>query len=86
LTGGGSATNFVGYPSGQGWTIGGGSATNYTALPPGWSAGGGSATNFVAVPPGWVVGGGSFADIVIYAFLNVRAAAPHRVEAPAGEW
>ena len=35
--------------------------------------------------------GGSYsestlADIVIYAFLNVRAAAPHRVEAPAGEW
>jgi len=31
--GGGSATNFVGYPSAQGWTVGGGSATNFTALP-----------------------------------------------------
>ena len=125
--GGGSATNFVGYPSAQGWTIGGGSATNFTALPPGWSAGGGSSTNFIAVPPGWVVGGGSatnfvtypgpsvttiqvkfddpgwlgllkaaqdsgsyseqtLADIVMYAFLNLRARAPHRMEAPAGEW
>jgi len=47
--------------------------------------------------PGWLgllkalQDGGSYsestlADIVIYAFLNVRAAAPHRVEAPAGEW
>jgi len=28
----------------------------------------------------------TLADIVMYAFLNVRATAPHRVEAPAGEW
>jgi hypothetical protein len=52
---GGSATNFVAFPSG--WTVGGGSATNFVALPPGWTVGGQPQTNFVAVPPGWVVGG-----------------------------
>jgi len=57
--GGGSATNFVAYPSG--WSVGGGSATNFIAVPPGWSVGGGSATNFVGYPSGqgWTVGGGS---------------------------
>ena len=53
--GGGSATNFVAYPSG--WTVGGGSATNFVALPPGWTVGGQPQTNFVGVPPGWTVGG-----------------------------
>src|SRR3954469_10900989 len=33
--GGGSATNFVAYPSG--WSAGGGSATNFIAVPPGWT-------------------------------------------------
>src|SRR6266850_1734440 len=55
--GGGSATNYVAYPSG--WSVGGGSATNFIAVPPGWTVGGGSATNFVAYAPGWSVGGGS---------------------------
>jgi hypothetical protein len=60
--GGGSATNFVAFPSG--WTVGGGSATNFVALPPGWTTGGGSATNFVALPPGWTTGGGSATNFV----------------------
>src|SRR6202521_3805053 len=60
--GGGSATNFVAYPSG--WSVGGGSATNFVAVPPGWSVGGGSATNFVAYAPGWSVGGGSATNFV----------------------
>src|SRR6266404_1829823 len=79
--GGGSATNYVAYPSGwsvgggsatnfialpPGWTAGGGSATNYTALPPGWSTGGGSATNYIALPPGWATGGGSATNFVGY--------------------
>src|SRR6266404_5541968 len=79
--GGGSATNYVAYPSGwsvgggsatnfiavpPGWTVGGGSATNYVAYAPGWSVGGGSATNFVAVPSGWVVGGGSSTNFITY--------------------
>ena len=28
----------------------------------------------------------TLADIVMYAFLNLRAEAPHRTEAPAGQW
>jgi hypothetical protein len=28
----------------------------------------------------------ALADIIMYAFLNLRAAPPHRIEAPAGEW
>src|SRR5690348_6166999 len=60
--GGGSATNYVAYPSG--WTVGGGSATNFVAVPPGWTVGGGSATNFVAYAPGWSVGGGSATNFV----------------------
>src|SRR5437899_98801 len=60
--GGGSATNFVAYPSG--WSVGGGSATNFIAVPAGWSVGGGSATNFVAYAPGWSVGGGSATNYV----------------------
>src|SRR5882724_5506606 len=83
--GGGSATNYVAYPSGwsvgggsatnfiavpPGWTVGGGSATNFVAYGPGWSVGGGSATNFVAVPPGWTVGGGSATNFVGYPAIS----------------
>src|SRR5437764_298902 len=89
--GGGSATNFVAYA--PGWVVGGGSSTNFITYP-------GPAVATIQVKfddPGWLgllkalQDGGSYsestlADIVIYAFLNVRAAAPHRVEAPAGEW
>src|SRR6267378_2232785 len=62
IVGGGSATNFVAYPSG--WSVGGGSSTNFVAVPPGWTVGGGSATNFVAYAPGWSVGGGSATNFV----------------------
>src|SRR6266404_5715825 len=65
--GGGSATNYVAYPSG--WSGGGGSATNFIAVPPGWSVGGGSATNFVAVPSGWTTGGGSATNFIAYPAL-----------------
>src|SRR6266481_5365471 len=83
--GGGSATNYVAYPSGwsvgggsatnfiavpPGWSVGGGSATNFVAYGPGWSVGGGSATNFVAVPPGWTVGGGSATNFVAYPAIS----------------
>jgi len=83
--GGGSATNYVAYPSGwsvgggsstnfiavpPGWSVGGGSATNFVAYGPGWSVGGGSSTNFVAVPPGWTVGGGSATNFVAYPALS----------------
>ena len=89
--GGGSATNFVAVP--PGWVVGGGSSTNFITYP-------GPAVATIQVKfddPGWLgllkalQDGSSYsestlADIVMYAFLNVRATAPHRVEAPAGEW
>jgi hypothetical protein len=89
--GGGSATNFVAY--GPGWSVGGGSATNFVTYP-------GPSVTTIQVKfddPGWLgllkaaQDSGSYseqtlADIVMYAFLNLRARAPHRMEAPAGEW
>src|SRR6266404_5183230 len=89
--GGGSATNFVAVP--PGWVLGGGSATNFVTYP-------GPSVTTIQVKfddPGWLgllkaaQDSGSYseqtlADIVMYAFLNLRAKAPHRMEAPAGEW
>src|SRR6267378_1197778 len=89
--GGGSATNFVAVP--PGWVVGGGSATNFVTHP------GPSATTIQVKfdDPGWLgllkaaqdsasYSEDTLADIVMYAFLNLRAKSPHRMEAPAGEW
>ena len=76
-----------------GWVVGGGSATNFITYP-------GPSVTTIQVKfddPGWLgllkaaQDSGSYseqtvADIVMYAFLNLRAKAPHRMEAPAGEW
>jgi len=89
--GGGSATNFVAVP--PGWVVGGGSATNFVTYP-------GPAVVTIQIKfddPGWLgllkalQDSGSYtdptlADIAMYAFLNLRAAPPHRMEASAGEW
>jgi hypothetical protein len=73
--------------------VGGGSATNFVTYP-------GPSVTTIQVKfddPGWLgllkaaqdsasYSEQTLADIVMYAFLNLRAKAPHRMEAPAGEW
>src|SRR6267142_1663994 len=88
--GGGSATNFIALP--PGWTTGGGSSTNFITYP-------GPSVTTIQVKfddPGWLgllkalQDSGNYsetalADVVMYAFLNLRVA-NHLVEAPAGQW
>jgi hypothetical protein len=74
VVGGGSAANFVTHPGPSVVTI------QIKFDDPGWLGllealqDSGSSTEQ------------ALADVAMYAFLNLRAAAPHRVEAPAGEW
>ena len=89
--GGGSATNFVAVA--PGWLVGGGSSTNFVTYP-------GPSVTSIQIKfddPGWLGllkalqdSGGyterALADAAMYAFLNLRAEAPHRMEASAGTW